>query len=148
MKKIFTLFLLSVAIIVNAQTDEDLIKKTVEAEAKALYAGNIEGVRSMWNYDPKSKQVILIASGVNGFILYFSGEGMAVDSNYPPKTTSTFQNYDYQIKVSGNLGFARYSTIETKSDGTKSHAFRTDLLEKVGKEWKIIGVTKQGYIPK
>jgi ketosteroid isomerase-like protein len=134
--------------VANAQKDEELIKQTVEAEAKALKAGNIERVRSLWKYDPKSKQTILIASGAKGFILYFSGEGMAVNSNYPPKTTVTFQNYDYQIKVSGNLAFARYSTIETSSDGSKLHSFRTDLLEKVEKEWKIIGVTKHEYIPK
>ncbi len=148
MKNRITIFLLLLTFAVNAQTDEEFIKQTVEAEAKALKAGNVEGVKSLWKYDPKSKQPILIANSANGFILYFSGEDMAENRNYPPKTSTTFQNYDYQIKVSGNWAFARYSTIETQSDGTKSYAFRTDLLEKVGKEWKIIGLTKQEYIPK
>jgi hypothetical protein len=148
MKNVITIFFLLLTLIGKAQTDEKLIKQTVEAEATAFNTGNGEKSKSLWKYDPKSKQVILIVSGVGGSILQFSGEVIAAFNKYSPTSTTSFQNYDYQIKVSGSLAFARYSVIENHNDGTKLHAFRTDFLEKVGKEWKIIGVTKQEYIPK
>lgn len=143
-----TTFLMLTALVLNAQKAEDLIRQTVEGEAKALRTGKPDLVRSYWKFDKTDKRIILTPSNSKGDIGRFSGADLVVDSNFPPAFSDTFQNFNYDIRVSGSLAFARYETIQTNPDGSKIHSHRIDLLEKVGQDWKIVGVSKQEYIPK
>lgn len=131
-----------------AQTAEDAIKKTIESEAKALKAHQPDVVRTYWKFDKKDSHALINVSLPNGLYFHYTGADLANDAKFPPVDNVALKNSDYLIKVNGNIAYASYETTQTKPDGSFVKTHRVDLLEKVGNDWKIVGVSEHYYLPK
>ena len=147
MKKLLIILCL-VSSTLYAQNAEEAIKRTVEAEAKALKAHQPELNRTFWKFDKTEPHIIIRVSLPNGIYFGLTGADLADDSKFPPADNVVLKNSNYRIRINGNLAYASYETTQTKPDGSFIKSHRIDLLEKVGNDWKITEVSEHYFLPK
>ncbi|MCA0228980.1 MAG: hypothetical protein LCH91_00865 [Bacteroidetes bacterium] len=132
-----------------AQTNDDAIKATLLAEAKALKAHQPSEVRKHWSFDPKdTKHTIVSVNLPDGSYTFRTGADFTNDNTFPPAMPLRVSNADFQIKSAGNFASANYQTTYTTPDGKAVKAHRVVLLEKKGNEWKITSISEHYYSPK
>lgn len=59
--------------------------------------------------------------------------------NNPVSSKGLGEFTDFQIRINGNIAFVTYLQTNTHKDGTKDRYHKTNYLEKIDGEWKIIG---------
>lgn len=132
-----------------AQTNDDAIKTTLLAEAKALKAHQPSEVRKHWLFDPKdTKHTIVSVNLPDGTYTSRTGADFASDDAFPPAMPLSVSNADFRIKSAGNFASANYQTTYTAPDGKALKAHRIVLLEKTGNDWKITSISEHYYLPK
>ena len=148
MKNLFFVLLLASGC-VYAQTEEDAIKATLFAEAKALKAHQPNEVRKYWLFDATdNKHTIVSVNLPDGTYTSRTGADFAGDAAFPPAMPLSVSNADFRIKTAGTIAGVNYQTTYTAPDGKAIKAHRVVLLEKVGKDWKITGISEHYYLPK
>ncbi|RDB05982.1 hypothetical protein [Runella aurantiaca] len=148
MKNLFFVLLLASGC-VYAQTEEDTIKATLLAEAKALKAHQPNEVRKYWSFDATdNKHTIVSVNLPDGTYTSRTGADFAGDDAFPPAMPLSVSNADFRIKTAGTIAAANYQTTYTAPDGKAIKAHRVVLLEKVGKDWKITAISEHYYLPK
>lgn len=146
MKNLFFVLLLASGSLC-AQTEEDAIKATLLAEAKALKAHQPNEVRKYWLFDATdNKHTIVSVNLPDGTYTSRTGADFAGDDAFPP--AMPLSNADFRIKMAGTIAGANYQTTYTAPDGKAIKAHRVVLLEKVGKDWKITGISEHYYLSK
>lgn len=132
-----------------AQTNDEAIKATLLAEAKALKAHQPGEVRKHWSFDPKdTKHTIVSVNLPDGTYTSRTGADFTNDDAFPPAMPLSVSNADFKIKSVGNFASANYQTTYTAPDGKAVKAHRVVLLEKVEKDWKITSISEHYYLPK
>ncbi|NBA85180.1 hypothetical protein GVN16_05380 [Emticicia sp. CRIBPO] len=132
-----------------AQTTDESIKAVVLAEAKALKAHHLDEVRKHWSFDPRdAKHTIVSVNLPDGTYTSRVGADFTNDSTFPPAMPLSVSNSDFRIASAGNFASADYQTTYTAPDGKTVKAHRVVLLQKVGKDWKITGISEHYYLPK
>lgn len=144
---LFTLLISSGSL--YAQTNDDAIKTTLLAEAKALKAHQPSEVRKHWLFDPKdTKHTIVSVNLPDGTYTSRTGADFASDDAFPPAMPLSVSNADFRIKSAGNFASANYQTTYTAPDGKALKAHRIVLLEKTGNDWKITSISEHYYLLK
>jgi predicted peroxiredoxin len=65
-------------------------------------------------------------------------EGMTKMLAEQKKSSATFKNTNYQIRVKGDAAFTQFSQAFANTDGIHEYARETRYLEKMGGQWKIV----------
>lgn len=129
-----------------AQTNDDAIKATLLAEAKALKAHQPSEVRKQWLFDPKdTKHTIVSVNLPDGSYTSRTGADFTHDDAFPPAMPLSVSNADFKIRSAGNFASANYQTTYTAPNGKTVKAHRLVLLEKVGNTWKITSISEHYY---
>jgi tetratricopeptide (TPR) repeat protein len=151
-----TLTLLSIAAIptlvaVGQRTDDDAIKKAIQAVWAASVSKNPDGVKANWKQDPR---VVNTYVSRNNYFSVDSWDSLSasIERTYkanpkPNRTSFTIRNHT--ILANGSMAFAAYDAIVTPVDADPntfpyqpdSIYFRTyQVLEKEGSLWKTLAM--------
>ena len=127
--------------IVPMQTldEEAAIKKALDDESTAFFAGNKEAFMKIWNLNPKT---IFVWSESNGRVNMMNNEQLqAYATNTLKPSGATFVKSNHRISIKGNIAITDYDQITTNADGTNWKQHNVAILEKKNGEWKYIGAS-------
>lgn len=145
MKKIFSLIaLLSVsAYIFGQQEKEELaIKKLLEKEGAAYRMGDKAQYISGWHLKPYNK---VLVSTADGRTIEFDPK-----ANFGPETkfegSGGFSIHsNHQFAIQGNAAWVKHDEVSISKTGQRNFSKEIRLLEKVNKQWKLVGQSIHGY---
>ncbi len=148
MKKIITLTLyISIFNCGQAQrlTDTAAIRAVLVQEAATWRSGDAKAHAACWHIQPYSRILVSLADGTtidvppaamkDTSIHKMGNGGAAVMSNY-------------KVAVTGNSAWVSHDEVSTDKTGNKTYSYEIRLLEKINRQWKLVGQSIHLYRPK
>ncbi len=151
---LFTLIFTAIALTISiqnglAQTDDKAaIKAVVERETQSWIKRDAKAMADCWANVPEATHLYSLPDG-KGTVVYNPDieKAIATFASGQQPTSDTFQNTDYQIRVSGNAAFTQFDQSYSSADGTKNYSHQVRYLEKFSGAWKIVNVVSVYYNP-
>ena len=145
-KKLF--FVLSASILLlsfRQQNDEAAaIKTLLEKEAATWRSGDISAHAACWHIQPYSR---ILVSTANGSTFDVPPENMTKPS--PSMGNGGFAVIsNYKVSIHGNDAWASHDEESTAKDGKKTYSYEIRILERINKEWKLVGQSIHIYVPR
>ncbi len=117
-------------------SEEAAIKKALDDESTAFFAGNKEAFMKLWDVNPKT---IFVWSAADGQFNMMNNEQLqAYVTNTLKPSGATFVKSNHRISIKGNIAITDYDQITTNADGSKWKQHSVIILEKNNGEWKYI----------
>ncbi|CAN5392643.1 hypothetical protein BH23BAC1_BH23BAC1_44840 [soil metagenome] len=125
----------------NNPTEEAAIKKVIEQETIAASNRDFKKWIDCFANTPD------LAFGFNSGLPTYMIRGYNTLESFgkeffrdnPEPLNYTREYIDFKIRTNGNTAFVTCIEIVTQPDGSKDRIYKADYLEKINKEWKIIG---------
>jgi hypothetical protein len=146
MKKLIILLIIHLTsnFFLKAQSkDEIAIKEVIMKETKSWIAGDAEAHASCWLIKSYSR---IWASLPNGNHLVVDPEIYRNAKKYMGGG-GKFETFDYKIVINKKSAWVTFSQIKTNENGEKNYSHDMRMMEKVGKNWKIVGECVFHYDP-
>jgi hypothetical protein len=125
----------------NNSAEEAAIKKVLEQESTAAY--NRDYKKWIDCYANTPELALGFNSGLPTYMIRgynkLESFGKEFFRENPEPLNYKKEFIDYKIRTNGNTAFVSCIEIVTQPDGTKDRIYKADYLEKINKEWKIIG---------
>ena len=131
----FTLFILSCN---NSTNDEAEIKSVLEKESTTYRSGDVKGHASCWYIQPYSR---ILVSTPDGQTFDVPPQNMITPPNNHLGDGGTFMNTNYKISIHGNDAWVSHDEISISPKGDTTLSSEMKMLEKIGGEWKIVGMS-------
>lgn len=123
-------------IVPKAADDEVAIKKVLDEQVAAMYAGDVAAIQKFYKDDPKAFHIM---SGTTGEFMWRDNENIKSSLKTAKPRNATPVRSNYNIKIVGNMAMAHYDQNNTSNDGKVRTEHNLHILERVNNEWKIIG---------
>jgi len=147
MSRIFILFFISIIAShsYGQNTEELAIRQLLEKESATWRAGDIKGHAQCWSIQPYSR---ILISTVEGNVIDVPPDVMVNPPASMVGKGGFSINTNYKMNISGNNAWVSHNEESTAKDGTKSFTYEFRILEKINKEWKLVGQSIHAYKPK
>jgi ketosteroid isomerase-like protein len=122
----------------DKNAEEAAIKKVLDAQVAAVYAGDVMAIQKFYKDDPKAFHII---SGTAGEFGWRDNESIKSNQKLAKPRNGTPLRSNYNIKIVGNMATAHYDQTNTFNDGKITTEHNLHILEKVNNEWKITGAS-------
>lgn len=136
------LFSLPTIALFAQSADETAIKKLCEAETRAWLAKDATTFNNCWQVRPYSR---ILVTTEDGNVFALGADQLKAAQADVMGGGGTFVNSNYLIHVDGNSAWVTYDEVKTDDKGTQHPSYEMRLLEKVGGEWKIVGMSVHHY---
>lgn len=127
----------------NKEQDEAAIKKVIQDETNAYYAGNAETLLAQWADRPNTEYQNLYIKQFIGSS-YAKGATMLklqeVMRKLVKKQEATVKEDDFEIRLKGDMAWASFNQVVSQNDKVLQHQRQTRILEKINGDWKIVFV--------
>jgi ketosteroid isomerase-like protein len=118
--------------------DEATIKKVLDEQVAAVYAGDATAIQKFYKDDPKAFHIV---SGTAGEFFLRDNESIKSNQKLAKPRNGTPVRSNFNIKIVGNMATAHYDQVNTFNDGKVSTEHNLHILEQVNGEWKIVGAS-------
>jgi ketosteroid isomerase-like protein len=122
----------------DKNAEEASIKKVLDEQVAAVYAGDVAAIQKFYKDDPKAFHIV---SGTAGEFFFRDNESIKSNQKTAKPRNATPIRSNYNIKIVGNMATAHYDQINTSNDGKIRSEHNLHILEKVNNEWKIVGAS-------
>jgi len=145
MKKIYSIWALlafSPCIFGQQEKEEQAIKKLLEKEGAAYRMGDKALYISGWHLRPYNK---VLVSTADGRTIEFDPK-----MNFGPEAkfvgSGGFSIHtNHQFAIQGNAAWVKHDEVSISKTGQRNFSKEIRLLEKVNKQWKLVGQSIHGY---
>lgn len=127
----------------KAQNSEsESIKRLLEKESATYRSGDCKAHASCWYIQPYSRILVSTIDGKTYDVP--PSEMVKISEDTTPRGGSS-KNLDYKMSINRNTAWVSHNEESTAKDGTISYSYEIRLLEKIKKEWKLVGQSIHMY---
>lgn len=123
-------------------SEQENIKKLLEKESATYRSGDSKAHASCWHIQPYSR--ILVSTTDGNTYDVPPAEMVKISEDTTPRGGSS-KNSNYKISINGKTAWVSHNEESTATDGTISYSYEIRLLEKIKKEWKLVGQSIHMY---
>ncbi|WP_369764723.1 endo-arabinase [Flavobacterium sp. WC2429] len=123
-------------------SEQENIKKLLEKESATYRSGDSKAHASCWHIQPYSRILVSTTDG-NTYDIP-PAEMVKISEDNTPRGGSSI-NTNYKISINGKTAWVSHNEESTAKDGTISYSYEIRLLEKIKKEWKLVGQSIHMY---
>tara|TARA_R110000868_G_scaffold121097_2_gene321342 strand:- start:15354 stop:15800 length:447 start_codon:yes stop_codon:yes gene_type:complete len=123
-------------------SEQENIKKLLEKESATYRSGDSKAHASCWHIQPYSR--ILVSTTDGNTYDVPPAEMVKVTEDNTPRGGSS-KNSNYKMSINGKTAWVSHNEESTSKDGTVSYSYEIRLLEKIKKEWKLVGQSIHMY---
>jgi Domain of unknown function (DUF4440) len=126
------------------EQEETAIRKVIQDETVAYYAGNAETLLAQWSDRPNTEYQ-------NQYIKQFIGSPYAkgetmlklqdVMRKFVKKQEANVKEDDFEIRLKGDMAWVTFTQVVNQNDKVMQHQRQTRILEKINGDWKIVFVS-------
>ena len=126
----------------SVEKESESIKRQLEKESATYRSGDSKAHASCWQIQPYSR---ILVSSVDGKTTDVPPANMVkiTDDNSGPGGSSS--NSNYKISIKKNSAWVSHDEISIAKDGKKTYSYEIRILEKIKKEWKLVGQSIHAY---
>ncbi len=122
----------------DKNAEETAIKKALDEQVAAVYAGDVVAIQKFYKDDPKAFHIV---SGTAGEFGWRDNESIKSNQKKAKPRNGTPVRSNYNINIVGNMATAHYDQNNTFNDGKVLTEHNLHILERVNNQWKIIGAS-------
>jgi hypothetical protein len=141
----YSLYFIIIASILSCKPSMDEstnIKKLIEKESATWRSGDSKAHASCWHIQPYSKILISTADGTT---IDVPPNKMIEISENTLAPGGSSENTNYKISINKKTAWVSHDEVSTAKDGKKTYSYEIRLLEKIDKEWKLVGQSIHAY---
>lgn len=126
----------------SIEKESKSIIRLLEKESATYRSGDNKAHASCWQIQPYSR---ILVSSVDGKTTDVPPANMVKISNGNLGPGGSSSNSNYKISIKKNSAWVSHDEISIAKDGKKTYSYEIRILEKIKKEWKLVGQSIHAY---